>query len=252
MAALPLRRGQLGLDRSRHSAGPGDLAHGLQRPAVDGRRQRHLGVAPVALQLLGHGLLHFGSLLVGHETAIDHQVGQLLGRLRGPRRARLGQTIRVNRAVLKGDDAEKQVALGIHDSLTIGSDHRFDEHIPRGPSRTIPSLDLESPSPARSWRRSDCSGISLRVDQSVGSRPLYKLRSLTDFPRAEKPQPHRSPTEEWKGQGGRHDAASRRDETQRGGVSFGRARILGRIPRDGGTLPQGDGPASVPARGGSP
>ncbi len=45
---------------------------------------------------------------------------------------RLGQSIRVNRAVLERDDAEEQVALGIHGSLTIGSD-RVKYHQTRAP-----------------------------------------------------------------------------------------------------------------------
>ena len=64
--------------------------------------------------------LDFRPLLVGHQPAIDHQVGQRSRRFVDPGRACLRQAIRVDRAVLECDDAEEQVALGIHDSLTRG------------------------------------------------------------------------------------------------------------------------------------
>ena len=116
VAPLPHRRRIRGPD-VQHALGTGHLAHGLQRPAVDRRRQRRVRVAAVRCQLLLDRTLHLGLLLDGHQTPIDHHVGQRQRLLRGPRCAGLRQTIRVDRPVLEGDDAKQQVPLGVHDSL---------------------------------------------------------------------------------------------------------------------------------------
>ena len=85
----------------------------------------------MARQLTSYGLLDLGPLLVGHPPAIHQHVGQRLGGLADPICTGLGEIVGVNRPTLKRNNAEEEIALGVHHNLTfpstpIESIHRFE------------------------------------------------------------------------------------------------------------------------------
>ena len=70
-------------------------------------------------QLTTHGPLDLGPLFVGQPPAIHQQVSQRQTGLGCPACTGLGEIVGVYCPVLKSDNAEEEIALGVYHSLTL-------------------------------------------------------------------------------------------------------------------------------------
>jgi hypothetical protein len=81
---------------------------------VDGVGQARLDVAAVAVEAAAQDALDLGAVVRGQPAALDEQVGQGHALAGGPGGAGLGEAVAVEQVELEGDDAEQQVAVGVH------------------------------------------------------------------------------------------------------------------------------------------
>ena len=93
------------------------FAERFQASSINGRRQCGFYIAAVRFQFFRQDAFQLGLLLDRQPTLINQPVSQWNRRLPIPGRARLTQPIGVDHSLLECNQAEKKLAVGVHDDL---------------------------------------------------------------------------------------------------------------------------------------